>query len=77
MNIEFIGIIGTILLIISMAWPTQSRKGTLLMRSINLISSVLFIIYGLLLSAWSTMLSNICICIIDIIWLLKVIKNKD
>ena len=77
MNIEFIGIIGTILLLISMAWPTQSRKGTLLMRSINFISCVLFIVYGLLLSAWSTMLSNICICVIDVFWLLKAIKYKD
>ena len=77
MNIELLGIFATVLLVLSMAWCTRSRKGTIIMRIINFISCILFILYGLLLSAWSTMLSNICICIIDIVWVIKAIKYKD
>lgn len=75
--IEIIGIIATILLVMSMAYNSKNRKTILVMRSLNAISSLLFIIYSIVLFAYSTILSNLIILLIDIYYILKTYKNKD
>lgn len=75
--VEIIGIIATILLVVSMAYNCKNRKTTLIMRSLNAISALLFIIYSIVLCAYSTILSNLIILLIDIYYIVKTYKNKD
>lgn len=47
--IALIGMIASIIVLISMCFNTRTKKGELLLRSWNLIGSILSVIYGLLL----------------------------
>lgn len=75
--VEIIGILATIILVVSMAYNCNNRKTTLIMRSLNGISALLFIIYSIVLCAYSTILSNLIILLIDIYYIVKTYKNKD
>lgn len=64
--IEFIGIAAGILILISLVFRSTTEKTELLMRIINSIGAILFIIYGFLLPAYSTAIINGCILIVNI-----------
>jgi hypothetical protein len=66
MNYEIIGLLGTLFVLISFL-----MKEVKLIRIINIIGAVLFVIYGLLIGALSTWLLNAILVIIHIIYLLK------
>ena len=72
--IEVIGIIATVLLVISMMVNTKNPKMVIIMRAINAVSCVGFVVYGLLLSAYSTATSNGFIFFVDVWYLYKNIK---
>ena len=74
--IEIVWIISTILLIISMAYNYKDKKHTLIMRIINAISALLFIVYSIFFSAYSTILSNLNIFFIDIYYVIKLLYSK-
>lgn len=69
--IEVIGMIATVLLVISMMVNTKNPKTVIIMRAINAVASIGFVIYGVLLSAYSTTISNIFILLVDIWYLYK------
>lgn len=69
--IEVIGMIATVLLVISMMVNTMNPKTVIIMRAINAVASIGFIIYGVLLSAYSTTISNTFILFVDIWYLYK------
>lgn len=75
MNNEILGILSTMLLVISMAISTKNNTKTLIMRIINGASSLGFIIYSLNLSAYSTIVSNLIILILDIYYIVKIIYS--
>ena len=66
MSYEIIGLLGTLFVLISFL-----MKEVKLIRIINIIGAVLFVIYGLLIGALSTWLLNAILVIIHIIYLLK------
>jgi hypothetical protein len=66
---EIIGIIASVLVVISALSKTTTYKGTVWLRVTNTLGSVFFIIYGAALGAWSTMMCNIGMFIISIIYL--------
>jgi hypothetical protein len=66
MNYEIIGLLGTLFVLISFL-----MKEVKLIRIINIIGAVLFVVYGLLIGALSTWLLNAILVIIHIIYLLK------
>lgn len=72
---EAIGFIASALIVFSMVFKTTSFKGTVLMRIINGIGSVFFVAYGALIGAWSTLIANCCIFVINIIYLIIEIKS--
>lgn len=74
--IEIFGVLATIILVISMAFNCKSRKTTIIMRTLNAISAIMFIIYSIVYSAYSSILSNLAILIIDIYWLYKYIYKE-
>lgn len=73
--IEILGIVATILLIISMSFSCKNDKSTIIMRSINALSNILFMIYSVILGAYSVMISNAFILGIDVAYIEKAIKN--
>lgn len=75
MSNEILGIVSTMLLVISMAISTKNNTKTLIMRIINGVSSLGFIIYSFNLSAYSTIVSNLIILILDIYYILKIIYS--
>lgn len=69
--VEVIGMIATISLIISMMFNAKNPKTVIMMRAINAVACVAFVIYGLLLSAYSTAISNGFIFFVDMWYLYK------
>ena len=70
-NFEIIGIIASILIVFSMVFKTTTYKGTILMRILNLTGSIFFIIYGFLLPAYSTAITNCCVFGLNIFYIFK------
>ena len=74
--VELIGIVAAGLILISMIFPTMSFKGSVLMRSINIVGSMVFVVYGVMLPAIATAIANIGILIVNAVHLFVLIKNK-
>ena len=74
-KIEIIGLIASILIVASMVFKTTSFKGTILMRIINAMGSIFFTIYGFLLPAYSTAITNACLFILNVVYLAIEIRS--
>lgn len=80
MNTEIIGIIASVILIVAMSFRSTTPKKNILMRAINIIGSILFVVYGFLIPAYSTAGLNIAIIIVNIVYITlewRQIKNAD
>ena len=73
--IEVIGIISTFLILTSMLFKTTTIKGSILMRLLNLIGSVVFVVYGALLPALSTAILNFALVIVNMYHLIVLVKE--
>ena len=72
---EIVGVLGSILIAISMMFKTTTDKGVMWLRIFNLIGSIVFVIYGILLPAYSTIILN-CICVVlNIVGLVKIVQK--
>lgn len=69
--VEYIGVGASIVILVSMLFKTSTYKGAFWLRILNVIGSVIFIIYGLMLPAYSTAFLNLGTTIINIFQLLK------
>lgn len=74
--IELIGIIAAVLILISTMFPTMSFKGSVWLRSINIIGSIVFVVYGILLPAIATAIANAGIIVVNIVHICLLVKNK-
>ena len=75
--IEVIGIIAALLILISTMFPTMSFKGSIWLRSINIVGSIAFVVYGILLPAIATAIANAGIIIVNVVHICLLIKNKN
>lgn len=75
--IEVLGMLATVILIISMAYNCKDKKSTIIMRIINGVAALMFVIYSICMSAYSTILSNLLILLIDIYYLIKLMRCKE
>lgn len=73
--IEIIGILSTVLILISMLFKTTSFKGSLFMRILNLSGSVVFVVYGCLLPAISTAVLNVGLVLINAYHIILLVKD--
>lgn len=73
---EIIGMFATILLIVSMSFSSKSLKSRFIMRIVNMLAAMLFIIYGCLVTAYSTVCCNSIIVVLDFIYLIIMFKNN-
>ena len=74
MWIEIFGIVSSIIILISMCFNPQTKLGNILLRSLNLVGSICFIVYGFLLPAYATTFMNSCALIINSIYLVKSLR---
>ena len=77
--IALIGLLASIVVLVSMCFNTRSRRGELLMRSINLFGSILSVVYGLLLGPLGEgmILLNGVLVFVNAFYLIKSVKTKD
>lgn len=73
--VEIIGITSTVLILLSMLFKTTTIKGDIRMRVLNLIGSVVFVVYGCLLPAISTIILNVALVVVNTYHLISLIKE--
>lgn len=71
MNYEVIGILASLFVLGALTFNSTSLKTNILMRSVNTVGSVLFVVYGVLVSAWSTAVCNGLLTIVNIFYIVK------
>ena len=74
--VEIIGIIATLLVFWGMTYKTTSIKGSIWMRALNIAGSVVFVVYGLLVPAYSTTILNAALIGVNTYHLIKLINHK-
>jgi len=75
--IEIIGIVATLFIVFSMSCKTSTKKSIIILRVTNIIGSIIFVVYGVLLPAYSTAILNGLLVIINTYHLIKLIKDKS
>lgn len=75
--IEVVGILASILVLVSMCVKSSNNRGNIVMRIINTAGSIFFVYYGLVLSAYSTAFLNIGAVIVNIYHIIKLVRSKD
>lgn len=73
--IEIIGIVATLLILFSMLFSTTTLKGDIRMRILNLVGSLIFVAYGILVPAISTAILNGALVVVNIYHLIKLTKK--
>lgn len=73
--VEIIGIAATILILFSMLFKTTTIIGDIRMRALNLIGSIVFVVYGCLLPAISTAVLNGGLVIVNTFHLVSLIRE--
>ena len=74
--IEAVGIVATVFILFSMVFKTTSVKCSIIMRALNLVGSVVFVIYGILLPAISTAVLNGALILVNTYHLIILIKQQ-
>lgn len=76
-SVEYIGIVASLFILASMCFPTRIKKTTIMLRALNIVGSIAFIVYGALLPAISTAVLNAGMVIVNTVQLILVIKKKN
>ena len=76
--VAIIGLVASIIVLVSMCFDTSTRKGDILLRSWNLVGSILSVIYGVILGpeGFGMILLNGSLTFINIFYLIKIGRNK-
>lgn len=77
LHVELIGIVGSILVLLSMTVKSSTQKGNLIMRIINIVGSLVFVVYGFMISAYSTAFMNIAATIVNGFFIYKLVSAID
>lgn len=76
MSVEIIGILASVLVLVSMLFKTDTAKQVFWLRTINLAGSVAFVIYGLLVPAYSTAIVNFILVFVNLYYILALRRKK-
>lgn len=76
-GVEIIGLSGSLLILVSMLYKSNTHKGNIAMRVWNLIGSIIFVVYGCLLPAYSTIILNVIMIILHIYHLVLLLREGD
>ena len=71
--VAIIGLVASIIVLVSMCFDTSTRKGDILLRSWNLVGSILSVIYGIILGpdGFGMILLNGILVFVNIYYLIK------
>ena len=75
--IEVIGILAGVFILTSLVFRSTTRKTEILMRILNSVGAVLFIVYGILFPAYSTAIINACILVVNVYNIIALLKRID
>lgn len=75
--VAIIGLIASVIVLVSMCFNPSTKKGNLLMRAINLLGCIISVIYGLLLGSFGAgmILLNGVLVFVNLIYIVKTVKQ--
>lgn len=75
--VAIIGLVASIVVLVSMCFNPSTKKGNLLMRGVNLVGSIISVVYGLLLGPLGAgmILLNGVLVFVNLIYLIKAVKQ--
>ena len=73
--IELSGVIASLLIIISLLFKTNIYEGALALRVLNTVGSLVFVVYGVYLLAYSTIFLNVVAVVINVYQAVKMKKD--
>jgi len=76
MATETVGLIGSIIVLLSMCFKPYTYSGNMIMRILNFVGSIVYIYYGIRLSAYSIIALNIILTFVNLFYIYKAIKYK-
>lgn len=68
---EIIGLVASCFVLLSFLF-----KNILVIRIINLVGAIMFVVYGLLINAWSVWILNLGLTCIQIYYIIRICLNK-
>ena len=76
--VSIIGLVASIIVLVSMCFNPSTKKGNILMRSVNLIGSIVSVIYGILLGPLGAgmILLNGVLVFVNLYYLIVTLKHK-
>lgn len=74
---EIVGILASILILVSMIFKTDTDRQVLCLRVLNLVGSVLFVVYGFLIPAYSTAVVNFILVFVNLYYICLVIRRRN
>ena len=76
--VAILGLVASIIVLISMCFNPTTKKGNILMRSVNLVGSIVSVIYGVLLGALGAgmILLNGVLVFVNAYYLIVTLKHK-
>ena len=72
---ELVGMSGSVLIAISMMFKTTTDKGVKWLRIFNLLGSIVFVVYGIMLPAYSTIILNLVCVVLNVKGLVNIIQK--
>lgn len=75
--VAIIGLVASIVVLVSMCFNPSTKRGNLLMRGVNLVGSIISVVYGLLLGPLGAgmILLNGVLVFVNLIYLIKAVKQ--
>lgn len=77
MMTELVGTFGSIFILISMCFSTKTKKGTILLRALNFIGSIIYVYYGILIDAFNVIFLNVFMVIANLYYIIKEFQNNS
>jgi len=76
--VSIIGLVASIIVLVSMCFNSSTKRGNILMRSVNLIGSIVSVIYGILLGPLGAgmILLNGVLVFVNLYYLIVTLKHK-
>ena len=74
-----VGLVASLIVLVSMCFYTSRRKGDLLLRSWNLVGSILSVIYGIILGpeGFGMIILNGTLVVVNLYYLIKIWSEKN
>ena len=76
--VTLLGLLASIIVLVSMCFNTRTRRGELLMRSVNLVGSIVSVVYGVLIGVPGSgmVLLNGVLVFVNLYYLVLTLKHK-